>query len=497
MEFVKFRFSSYPYRAVYSYTFFDGFISPYIYNGIEVDKNNRTDIRAYRRGNVNEFICAISVDIAGTYNFIYEHRDTTPYHRIGFPMVISVDNYTGNLSEYTKLTKTTISGKYRFKNVFENVSSELEFSTIPIKVSINGQLYNYISFVCGREYYEGEGDVSTVLNRNTVAVYNNSGWINQPPSDYNLLNRDLTTGAIKDEYVNAVWDFGNSGQEVPLSFKNWVLANGEFVYPNDYDIKTNNGVELGSIKEAPIMRKANLSYIGNFKTLVLTGTNDLTYTLEWESETPEGQTFGGLSLSAGNGKILIPANGEDVDINLENSTSLYESYQIYRPLEDPFTIMLYKNSSEPHRVDKTDFLTEIGGYSGIFRDSANIVNPIIRVQANDIPNFNYVKIGILNRYYFVTDYDIVRTGLIDLYLTEDVLMTYKEGIYKLKAFVERNEYENNPLLVDKKRVIEEGVNVEVHSIENALMSETLFQPETDIRFVLNGYKIDSADESPV
>lgn len=179
-----------------------------------------------------------------------------------------------------------------------------------------------------------------------------------------------------------------------------------------------------------------------------------------------------------------------------NTTYYTSNNVVYPETNTPIsnTITLYQNTSEPHRVDKSEFLTEVGEYSGIFRDSANIVNPIIRIQTNDIPNFNYVKIGILNRYYFVTDYDIVRTGLIDLYLTEDVLMTYREGVYKLKAFIERNQYANNPYLIDKKRIIEEGVNVEIHSIENELLSSTTFQPNTDTMFVLNGYKIDSADQ---
>lgn len=266
-------------------------------------------------------------------------------------------------------------------------------------------------------------------------------------------------------------------------------------YNLEYKIVNNNGnVVYAELKgQSPINSITfnydtnNVGYVINTLTEIVSGNFDI--------EIPNNYILTGFTASNDYIRYEIPIN-KNVDINIDKDTKFYAIFTPFRPPETKFELDVYKNTSEPHRVDKTNFLEKIGTLLGVFRDTVNVVNPIIRIEG-DLPNYNYMYIGKLNRYYFVTDYDIVRTGLIDLYLTEDVLMTYREGIYKLKAFVERNEYENNPLLVDKKRIIEEGVNVEVHSIENALMSETLFQPETDIRFVLNGYKIDSADEIPV
>ena len=390
-----------------------------------------------------------------------------------------------HLNSFAVVVMKRVTGRYRTKDVFTAVTHQVRSIAsynqtnnysyaMPCTFLLNGKLCQSISF---------DGSFSGGASRTLSFL---EGYCYSE-----------TDGDFIDIPRNAEFDFG-TGVDVPESIYNWLNTNAEPIYPYSYTIKSyDSKTVLNTITEAPPMKKANLSYVGNYKTLILTGVTDKTYVLEWESETPENKTYGGLSLGAENGSIYIPANGEDIDINLDSSTILYESYQTYRPLEDPFTIMLYQNSSEPHRVDKSEFLTEVGGYSGIFRDSANIVNPIIRIQANDIPNFNYVKIGILNRYYFVTDYDIVRTGLIDLYLTEDVLMTYREGIYKLQAFIDRNQYANNPYLVDKKRVIEEGINVETHSIENDVMSNPFLQPDTDIRFVMNGYKIASWGIAPI
>lgn len=389
------------------------------------------------------------------------------------------------LSSYAVVNIKQISGRYRAKDVFYAVTHTVRpiasynqtnnYSYgMPCNFLMNGKLCRSI---CFDGTFVGGGTRTLSIIEGYCYSEDDKSFI------------DIPRGAE--------FDFG-TGVDIPEFIYNWIIENTSQIYPYEYSIKSyNNSTIFANISEAPPMKKAKFSYAGKYKTLILTGIDDQEYILEWESETIEGKVLGGLSLMSGNGSIIIPSNGEEIDINLGASTTLYESYQIYRPLEDPFTILLYQNSSEPHRVDKTDFLTEVGGYSGIFRDSANIVNPIIRVQANDIPNFNYVKIGILNRYYFVTDYDIVRTGLIDLYLTEDVLMTYREGIYKLQAFIDRNQYANNPYLVDKKRVIEEGINVETHSIENDVMSNPFLQPDTDIRFVMNGYKIASWGIAPI
>lgn len=161
--------------------------------------------------------------------------------------------------------------------------------------------------------------------------------------------------------------------------------------------------------------------------------------------------------------------------------------------EGSFTVMLYKNSSENERVDKTDYLTAVESVMCVLRDECSIVNPELILALNRVPDFNYVYIPIFKRYYYVTNFVSIRKDLWSISLSVDVLMTYKEGIYKTQAFIERNEYDFNPLLVDKKRIIEDGIDVEVNTIENEVMSDPFIQPSAGIRYVMNGYKIDSSD----
>ena len=81
-------------------------------------------------------------------------------------------------------------------------------------------------------------------------------------------------------------------------------------------------------------------------------------------------------------------------------------------------------------------------------------------------------VGDFGRYYYITDIVSVRKGLWEVSLSCDVIMTYRLGIKNAQAFVERNENTNNPYIIDKKRVVEEGIDVEEHTVTNELFDET-------------------------
>lgn len=157
--------------------------------------------------------------------------------------------------------------------------------------------------------------------------------------------------------------------------------------------------------------------------------------------------------------------------------------------------IFYRNRADKKVVDKTNFIELAGTENIIFKQETSIIDPIIVLERTSFPNFNYVYITELNRYYFIDSITSVRNNLWELNLTIDVLMSYKDAIRNLNAFVDRNENVTNPMLIDKKRVIEQGLDVEIAEIENDVFfkdNET-FQPDTDLMFVINGYKIDSAD----
>lgn len=153
-------------------------------------------------------------------------------------------------------------------------------------------------------------------------------------------------------------------------------------------------------------------------------------------------------------------------------TDLQLNLNIVIASQDDFTITLYKNSSEQGRIDKTNYLTSVGVLTGILRESASIVSPIITIQMATVPNFNYVLIPKFSRYYYVVDIVSVRTNLWEITLTVDPLMSFKNAILNCRAFIDRNEFEQSQNIVDTRRVVEEGYTITETEIPNALFNDT-------------------------
>lgn len=131
-------------------------------------------------------------------------------------------------------------------------------------------------------------------------------------------------------------------------------------------------------------------------------------------------------------------------------------------------IHTYYNSAEPNRVDKSKYLISSLVLDGTLRDEGSIVRLSVRISSNYLPQINYVYIEELNRYYFVTNINIIRNKLFSLDLELDVLMSYKDSIMNLTAFVDRNEEVYNKDIIDNKIVVSQGYDVEDNYIPNTV-----------------------------
>lgn len=158
-------------------------------------------------------------------------------------------------------------------------------------------------------------------------------------------------------------------------------------------------------------------------------------------------------------------------------------------------ITFHKNSAEPNRVDKSAYLTAQTIMTGVLREETSIINPVILVESNDFPNYNYCYITEFNRYYYIADIISVRNGLWELSLSVDVLMTYNAGILKLNGFIERSQSLHNDRLIDKKRIVEQGYDIESTEITNDVFTNSQSHnsdyADFDLkhRYIVNGYKI--------
>lgn len=107
---------------------------------------------------------------------------------------------------------------------------------------------------------------------------------------------------------------------------------------------------------------------------------------------------------------------------------------------------LYRNGSADKVVDKS--LTTVGSYSIVIKDQTSVVRPVITLETGGFPDANYAYIPYFQRYYYITDIQSVRTGVYELRLKSDVLMSHKSGIRASEALVARQENEYNMYLND-------------------------------------------------
>lgn len=108
-------------------------------------------------------------------------------------------------------------------------------------------------------------------------------------------------------------------------------------------------------------------------------------------------------------------------------------------------ITFYNSTSEKIRVDKTDYLGQATDLNGTLRDNSSIITPIIEVGFVGFPTYNYCYIEEFQRYYFIDDIVATNNGLWEVYMTVDVLMSFKSQIYDLKPIIVRNQYILNGL----------------------------------------------------
>lgn len=89
-------------------------------------------------------------------------------------------------------------------------------------------------------------------------------------------------------------------------------------------------------------------------------------------------------------------------------------------------LSLFVNNSEKNKLDKS--LSSELKFNGKLREESSVVNPSIMIQATNPSGYNYAYIPEFKRYYFITDMVSIRTGIWEISMHVDVLMSFKDGI---------------------------------------------------------------------
>lgn len=124
-----------------------------------------------------------------------------------------------------------------------------------------------------------------------------------------------------------------------------------------------------------------------------------------------------------------------------------------------FTINIGTCSCENEVVDKDGKIRWSGG-DGISAVMVNtdILNPVLKVSGS-YSGGNYVKIDEFGRFYFVESVESLAGGHCLLRCHVDVLYSYCSSIKGLTCLVSRNEFQENPYLVDTLLPIERQFTV--------------------------------------
>lgn len=89
-------------------------------------------------------------------------------------------------------------------------------------------------------------------------------------------------------------------------------------------------------------------------------------------------------------------------------------------------VEFYKTTDNARTVNKTLQLNKT--LNIIFREAVDEQAPLIIMDKSNINGSNYVHIPAFNRYYFISKIENYTASLVRIYLTTDLLMTYKDII---------------------------------------------------------------------
>ena len=370
--------------------------------------------------------------------------------------------------KFLKYGAKTQSGNYITKAGFTDYQNPSTYDTYN-----NEQYYGNLILEFNNKYYVIGGYIGSNPNTNILELNKNN-------LEATIVYETTSTSSIYMSYVYEnnmyiVYTDGTDAYLLTVSLK-------------EYNLKYNISSNDGSKQYVELLNNAPIKAI-TFNNV--SGTNIVGYIIETLSDTLQGsfeideiqnKQLSGFSTIVNATTIQIPLN-QRVEINISLDTTFYTVYTTYRPLANTFKLDLYNNTSEDNRVDKTNYLTKVGELSGVLREESSLIDMSLTLEIEQLPLFNYVYIEQLNRYYYVTDIVSVKYKLWTISLSVDVLMSYKNALLSCSAFVDRNENSYDNTIIDKKRVIQQGYDIEVSTITNALLEDDV----VDYNYILTGF----------
>lgn len=123
---------------------------------------------------------------------------------------------------------------------------------------------------------------------------------------------------------------------------------------------------------------------------------------------------------------------------------------------------LYKTADDRRRIGKS--LTDGFGINDIeIKRDTNILNPSIIIKYfSGIMTYNYCFISIFNRYYYITNINVLSGGRVELVCEVDVLNTYATNIKAISAILVCGSVGAPTMIIDNRLPIKQTKNVKTY-----------------------------------
>ncbi|MBQ1551084.1 MAG: InlB B-repeat-containing protein [Bacilli bacterium] len=155
---------------------------------------------------------------------------------------------------------------------------------------------------------------------------------------------------------------------------------------------------------------------------------------------------------------------------LTANTTIYAKYEF----EGTMYADLYTNDAEENVVNKWNYLSNKIHNEIFLLEPTSMLNPSIKLKWDEtyLPSQNYAYIPKFQRFYFITDIIILRNGYIQINLKVDVLMSFRNIILGTNAIIKRQEYDNNPYLIDENIPTQNNNIIDVIDITDSKYDDT-------------------------
>lgn len=104
-------------------------------------------------------------------------------------------------------------------------------------------------------------------------------------------------------------------------------------------------------------------------------------------------------------------------------------------------VQFYYNVSDARVINKNIIAGDT--FEGQARDEVDIMNPVILFDTDEILIYNYAYIPEFQRYYNISDRNVLREGLCEVSFDVDVLMSFRADILNLSVVVDKQSMEEN------------------------------------------------------